>query len=288
MAPTTGQRRDQATPRECRRAPRRGLSLLEFLGCLIAIVGGAWLGAIYMGMDVRRLVYTAMAQSEALDNVPPEWRLAGPDKAVTREQMVAALREELGKLRGELADLRRDDQPPVRGRSNAQPDPSAAPQSSKSRTLAYWVRLNEIILGEAGLQQDAESAFTMANATKVFAIKERVSRFAARAVEAIPTDQVDASVLQFGRQLQQWYEQGSALYERAAGIWQLPLASQRTQLNRGWSQAELQHQNEANLLGDKAATLRDTLSRQFNVEFSPLAAPAHASGSRHAGEEPEG
>jgi hypothetical protein len=283
MAITIGRSRHQR-PRDGRNNRRGGLSVLEFLGCLIAIVGGAWLGAIYLGVDVRQLVYTSMAQSDVLDKMPPEWRPADPHKAFTREQMVATLREELGTLRTEIADLRRGGAPPADSRSDDRPERSATLQLSTSRTLAYWVRINEIVLGEAGLQHDADSALTEASAAKVFALKGRVSRFAAKAVTAIPGDQVDASVLQFGEQMAQWYDRGGELYERAAGIWELPVASQRTQLTRQWTQAELQHRNEGDLLGDKAAALRDVLNHRFGVEFPPFAASALAPGGRDTSE----
>ena len=45
---------------------RHGLTVLEFVGCVIAIVGGAWLGALYLGVDVRRLAYTALAEAVLL------------------------------------------------------------------------------------------------------------------------------------------------------------------------------------------------------------------------------
>ena len=64
---------------------------------------------------------------------------------------------------------------------------------------AYWNRLIEIASGETALQTDAASAFNDANAAKVFAIKSRISRFAAKAVEAVPQDGVDKSVVQFGQ-----------------------------------------------------------------------------------------
>jgi hypothetical protein len=285
MVLTIGQRRRHA-PRPRRRNRRSGRSLLELTGCLIAIVGGAWLGAIYLGIDVRRAVHTAMEQSDVLDKVPPGWRPANPDNGFTREQMVAALREELGTLRQDIAELREGGKPPAVREPDARPSGSPTPQVSPSKTLAYWARINEIVAGQAGLQQDADSAFSTAGAAHVFTLKERVSRFAAKAVEAIPTDEVDPVVLQFGGQLQRWYEQGGTLYERAAGIWQSPVAGGRTQLNERWNRAELHHRNEAKLLGDKAAALRGILTERFGVEFPPFSAPAP--GDRDAGETPDG
>lgn len=279
MMPSFGRRRQPAA-RQPRRDRREGLSLLEFIGCLIAIIGGAWLGAIYLGVDVRRAVYNAMAQSDVLDKVPPAWRPAQPDESFTREQMVATLREELGTLRSELADLRRGEQPPAESRPAPRPDVPAEPQASKANTLAYWNRLQDIVLGEAGLQQEADTALTEASAARVFALKGRISRFAAKAVAVIPDDEVDASALQLGKQLEEWYDEGGVLYERAAGIWQLPSAGQRTHLTKRWTPAELHHRNEAKLLSDKAATLREVLSRRFGVEFPPLTAPESAAGDQ--------
>ena len=57
-----------------RRRLRAGLTVLEFAGCVIAVIGGAWLGALYLGVDVNKVAYTALAQSDLLDKVPAKWR----------------------------------------------------------------------------------------------------------------------------------------------------------------------------------------------------------------------
>ena len=56
----------------CRR--RAGLTILEFTACTIALVGGAWLGALYLGVDVRHLAFSALNQAKLLDKMPPELR----------------------------------------------------------------------------------------------------------------------------------------------------------------------------------------------------------------------
>ena len=257
-------------------AAHRGLTVLEFLGCVIAVVGGVWLGALYLGVDVRHVAHTALAQTELLDKVPAEWRPTGPgDAGMTREQLVATLREELGILREDLASLRGGVSPVAPSASQ----PTEVPQSTKStitkdKTSAYWLRINEIALGEAALQADAESAADTANAARVFAIKGRISRFAAKSVETVPSEGVDRDVVQFGRQLSDWFERGGDLYERAVQIWESPTASQsREQLNQEWRRAEVQHRNEARLLHDKGVAVRSAISRQFRVEFPEFAKP---------------
>jgi hypothetical protein len=139
---------------------------------------------------------------------------------------------------------------------------------TKVKTLAYWDRLNEIAMGESQLQRDAESAFNADNAAKVFAIKGRISRFSAKAVEAVPVQEVDESVIRFGRQLALWYNRAGELYEKAVRIWETPIGQQaRTQLNDEWKRADEQHRSEGRILMDKAAAVRGSMSRIYGSEF---------------------
>jgi hypothetical protein len=257
------------------RAVRCGLSVLEFVGCAIAVIGGIWLGAIYLGVDVRHMAHTALSEAELLEKMPPEWRPPGPNDGVTREQLVATLREELSTLKQEINTLRADEPAHPKSESTnatATPTNPAELPPTLEKTLAYWLRLSEIALGESSLQTEAESAFDEGKASKVFAIKARVGRFAAKAAEVIPTDQVDESVVQFGQQLSLWYEHGGELYERAMQIWESAANSQgREHLNDDWKRAELHHRNEAKLLRDKASGVRTAVSRKFNREFPAFA-----------------
>src|SRR6266571_5268828 len=98
MISVTGHDSTKATSR--RAGARAGLTILEFMACAMFVVGGAWLGALYLGVDVRHLAYTALSEAKLLDKVPAEWRPPAPnDKGMTREQILATLHEELGSLR---------------------------------------------------------------------------------------------------------------------------------------------------------------------------------------------
>lgn len=262
--------------KQIRPASRNGLSVLEFVGCTIAVVGGIWLGAIYLGVDVRHLAHTALSETELLEKMPPEWRPPGPQAAVTREQLIATLREELGSLKDEISTLRTGDEATAHEPETAAAAVAeAAAKTTKENSLAYWYRLNEIALGEASLQAGAESAFDETRASKVFAIKARIGRFAAKAVQAIPVQQVDPSLVQFGQHLSLWYEHGGELYERAVQIWESAANSQgREQLNDDWKRAELHHKNEAKLLRDKANGVRIAVGRRFGMELSGFAEAA--------------
>src|SRR4051812_34841470 len=90
-------------PRKCRPA---GLTTLEFVGCLLAVVGGAWIGALYLGVNVKHVAYSALSESRLLEKVPKDWRPGADDgQVVTREELATALHEELGTLRNQICAL---------------------------------------------------------------------------------------------------------------------------------------------------------------------------------------
>ena len=195
----------------------------------------------------------------------------------TREQILATLHEELGSLRNQITALRTGGSPGQASETASGTNPNASfVPPTREKTLAYWTRLNEIALGEAALQHDAESAVNASNAARVFAIKGRISRFSANAVDSVPTEAVDELVIRFGRQLKLWYDRAGELYERAVRIWETPIGQQaRTQLNEEWKRADEQHRNEARLLNEKAAAVRGSMSRIYGGEFPEFDKPSH-------------
>jgi hypothetical protein len=254
------------------RAFREGLTTLEFLGCVTAVLGGAWIGALYLGVNVQHLAHTALEQAQLLDSIPEQWRPEGPkDNAVTRAQLVATLRKEIGVLRTEIRALHSGDST---GTTQTLSDELA---TAKAKTKSYWQRLNEIAWSEESLQRDAQTALDGSNSAKVYAIKGRVSRFAAKSIEAAPTEGVDESVLKFGRHLLLWYDKSGELYENAVQIWETPDTNGgRAQLTEDWKRAETQHRQEARLLRDRATAVRGTISRRFGEEFPAFGAPPAA------------
>jgi hypothetical protein len=239
---------------------------------MTAVLGGMWLGALYLGVNVEHLAHTALEQAELLESIPEQWRPQGPKQnVVTREQMLATLRKEIGTLRSEILSLHAHDP-----HTGVQPI-SAAVDAARKNTKSYWQRINEIVLNEETLQRDAAVAIDNENAARVFAIKGRVSRFAAKSIESVPHEGVDESLVQFGRQLLLWYDKGGELYEEAVQIWETPTGQgARTQLTENWKRAELQHRHEARLLRERAAVLRSSMSRQFAEEFPEFASPETA------------
>jgi hypothetical protein len=180
------------------------------------------------------------------------------------------LRHEITALRTERTGLQNSANATESAGDGTAASPGSRP-SVKELSLAYWTRLNDIVRDELALQEDSESAATQSNATQVAALKSRVCRFAASAIQAIPTEGVDPSAVEYGQQLAHWYDRGGNLFDEAVRIWESPARGQTEQpMSQDWEQSKAQHHNEGRLLRERGAAVRDSLTRRFGDEFSAL------------------
>jgi hypothetical protein len=250
------------------RQRRSGISTIEFIGCVMAVFGGLYIGALYLGVNLEHVAYDALQCTSMLEKIPETWRPEGAkDALASRGQMDSMLRNELAAIRNDIQALN-DESVPM-SKPTAQLDTA---NTGLDKTRAYWSRLSEIALRDEQLQRDADKNAGDSNTAKVFAVKARVSRVTAKGVSAAQTEDVDASVVKFGRQLSLWYDRTGELYERAVRIWETSSTPQaREQLIADWKRDEVQHRHETRLIRDKATALRAAISRQFGEEFPPFA-----------------
>jgi hypothetical protein len=64
----------------------RGISVLEFTGCFAALVGGVFLGSMYLGVNVKELAYTALERGHIIETRRP----AQSSTAASDAQLAAA------------------------------------------------------------------------------------------------------------------------------------------------------------------------------------------------------
>ena len=212
-----------------------------------------------------------------MDKMPDGWRPEVPESAKTPSpaELAASVQNELAALRHEITSLRDTQQteteasvPPLEATTATSAD---ATSRAKQASLDYWNRLYDVVHRQATLQIDAESAATEGNATKVAALKGRISRFSASAIRALPTTDVDDAAAKLGQELANWYENGANLYDKAVQVWESPARGQAgDQLTQDWEKTQVQHQNEGRLMTDRATAVRDSLTRRFGEGFPPL------------------
>lgn len=250
-----------------RNANRNGLSFLELIGCLLAAGGGMWFGAMYLGVDVDRVAYEAVRDSGLMESIPDGYKPHPPEghlDLLSEEELASRLENELVALRHGITALRESNETSTVADHNA----GDSADLSGENTLVYWKHLIDIAIDEAALQSSAQSAFSKANADSVFALRGRVSRFAAKAVNASQTLGVSPQAQQLGSQLADWYLRSGKLYDQAAHLWSNENAQQSSaQLTKSWETSERQLNNEAELLSNKASSVRASLSRTYGVEF---------------------
>lgn len=255
-------------------AQRRGVSLLEITACILAVGVGLYLGSRYLGLDLSAATYTALSETNLIDQLPEDWRPTPPPgmEPLTNEQQALALNTELEQLRFDVASL-----------ENAEAAESAVlaldtavdlePKLLERRqhTLAFWSQLGGIREEVERLQTSAEGSLNQRNVYQVLEIRRRAYLYGAKAVEVAMSDNVDPQALHFASQLKGWYEHGADLYGDAMTVWQgQHLPPQGLSSDQLLEQVQQQHDNEALLLFQKSGRLCEVLFRRYQVAFPDI------------------
>lgn len=248
---------------------RLGISAVELIGCLFAVVGGIYIGAVYTGVNLEHAAHDALVRSELLESVPERWRPRSGEPTKAEQAMAeSALRDELAALRKDIEALDVDN---AQSKSTA----SVVVIDDDCPTCKCWSRLSEIAFRDEQLQRDCDSRMNDANAVEVFKIKARISRISATQARTMPYDGVDERVKTFARQLSDWYDRKSVLYDKAVEAWESSTKPQvRAMRLSEWKRDELQHRYEASLIQEKANGLRAALVEKYGQQFPPFGSPA--------------
>ncbi len=254
---------------------RSGLSLLEVVGCLVAVVAGLWLGAQYLGLNLHSIAYTTLDETAVLEQLPEPIRPRPPVglEPVASEELTRQLNDELEAIRHDLFDLQQQNQEQAANGELADDlgTDIGGLAERRQQTLEFWSRLGEIRLEVERIQASAQTAASEENVWKVLEIRQRANQYGAKAVEAAMVDVVDPQALQFAKQLVGWYEQGADLYGEAMKVWQGQHDLEKSvHQDRVLDQARKQHDNEALLLFQKGGRLREVLIRRYQVPFPGL------------------
>jgi len=224
-----------------------------------------------MGVEIGDLAYTALDETELLDNVPDDWRPQRSDcppegcpPPESAEERAAQLREELNGLRLEVATLR------TAAESGSELLTSTSGEQSVRReaTLAYWSRLVEISNELAELEQNVEPATSGTTTGHAFDVRRRAFDYASRAITATPYQGVDPEALEGGARLSEWFKHGADLYAQATEVWDGLAGAKRAPVaEAALTKSRAQHRKESELVRAKLAELNSLLSRRYAVAF---------------------
>jgi hypothetical protein len=196
--------------------------------------------------------------------------------AEARRELAAEIgvERELQALRTELAELRaagaRGEQPSHRETSPRVGHAAEASPGMGEATLAYWNRLNEIIVREAGMRA-APPKLTAGNALSFVTGQSDAYTYAAGAIRGLDPAGVDPQVLDLSRELALWYDQGAINSREAGSLLQSnDVAARQGRPGKTWKTSFEDHRRQCLEINQRGERLRGELSRKYGLAFPKL------------------
>jgi hypothetical protein len=260
----------------------RGLSFVEFLGCLVAMTGGVVLGSIYLGIDVQKMAVGVLEQAQVIqpgyfDQVPAGATDA-PAEAVVESAMPAqnteAAVEGLETPTEPTVETVAADASTTEAQSTAGPQvpPEPTAEERRAATRAYWDQLTAIMLSEArGRTREVGNP----EEWQLYDYLTQRKLGHEKALEALTTLEplaVDERLLAHGEQVTTWHKAGSKLFEQALSLLSDgPGEKISGPFAQSWQSSATQLRMEENLVIDRHNGLANYLDREYPDEapFKP-------------------
>lgn len=259
----------RARSRTHHRSLRRGLSFVEFMGCLVAMVGGVCLGSLYLGVDMQQMAIRVLQQAQVVSPTffgpqqPSATRdasdpplTAGPvtDIEATPAAIVAT------------NDTSAASAEPAESAQPVSPDVTREPTAAECRaaTRIYWDALTTCMHREAELRSQGF------NPNAEWQIYDYLSRRKQGHVQALETLEglnefgVDPRLLAHGHQVISWNASAVKLFDRAVTLLtDSPNASLSGPFAQSWQSSATQLRMEEALIGDKQQAVASYLDHEY-------------------------
>lgn len=274
------------TPRDGRFS-RRGLSFVEFVGCIVALSSGLVIGSIYLGVDVKTLFVGVLEQA---DIVEPGYFSGQP----TSDRSVAAQTQDTATLKAgtisesegpiaaaadsEPADLSESRAEPAaesklenvisnlvaKNADNDEPPPTEVEVSEA--TQEYWEGLVDTIKEEVRQRTALPESQSNWQLFDYLSHRAKGHEQAVEAIEALPVSAVDKQLLGHGEQVRDWHQSGAKLYRYAVA---LLTSSPQKQFSgpsaQSWQSSSTQHRMEETLVREKHFSISNYLNHTYGA-----------------------
>ena len=262
-------------PARARRRP--GLSRFEILSCLIAVVGGVWIGAQYYNVDLNGAAYQALDESHLLEKLPPDWRPPNPDcpngdcpdpaevRAVEEARLTAKLKE----LQFEVARLS--------GGESGSADPSQTTSLTENdiavreQTQAYWQGLTRIVFEVAAIQNVVAPYAGTDLQSRALAVRRRSLEYGHEATNLLDINGVDPEAIATGVRVSEWFAQSAQQLDTALELkTRQPVGNRSVSAADVWAQTEAELQKRTELVRRKSHETSAYLTSKYFADFPPL------------------
>jgi hypothetical protein len=281
--------------------PRRGVSILEFVGCMSAMIGGVFLGSMYLGVDVKEMAYTALEQARVVDprsdgaektaaepstdapvaaapSAPaparPSTEPRGAETRAEETQLVQAPAVDQPTSPAELATapaIPTDEPiPPVPTAGFFTRSESLTDAQRQALTLSYWDALDICMQNEVKNRVPAIDSegnwqlFDYLTGRKAGHLK------AAQDITKLDARGVDDHVMAYAVKARDWHVDGSELFGRALDLLtDAPTAQLSGPFAQSWQSAATQHRMEERLLAEKHQAVQSYLNNAYPTTSAP-------------------
>ena len=253
--------------RHTARRIRRGLSILEFLGCFIAVAGGVVLGSMYLGVDVQEMAVGLLERAQVIS--PPAEPAPAPTIAATiplapvGTQPIAQPVSAPGPAPIAAPPTPQPTAPVAA--STQQPAPtdvlSLTPEQREELTRDYWEAINECINSESSSRHTANQDTGEWELYDYLSRRSQGHQAAADCIARLSLRGVDAHIAAYAERVLDWHEKGATLFARAKDLLtDAPTAQLSGPFAQSWQSAATQHRMEERLLKEKHQAVQSYLN----------------------------
>ncbi len=244
---------------------RRGLSVVEFVGCLVALCGGVTMGSMYLGVDLQGIATDVLEYSQVMDFQSAETdELASAD---TSEDQPTVDTEEIPNDQSPASETS-DHADDISGDSEETVNTEASPEATaklklesteelteaerKKATQDYWKVLNACVRQETLGRKAGAKNFANWQLLDHLTHRLKGHQRVIDKIEQLDAHGVDPKVTLHANQVVAWHLAGVKLNQRALDlITNGPQASLTGPVAQSWQSAATQHRMEEKLVHEK-------------------------------------
>ncbi len=260
---------------------RRGLSFIEFVGCILALGSGVAIGSVYLGVDMKTLLVGILERADLID---PDFfgataaaeQVAAP--APVKSNVAQSVASTADGAEAELATtivaaVTEDSPQPAEEPAEIAATEPAAPltdQQHQAATLAYWNGLTACIAEEKAHRSGNSIDNENWQLFDYLTLRRDGHRKASEVIEQLDERGVDDRLLWHGRQVLSWHQAGAKLFGRAVELLTDAPSDQFTgPFVQSWQSAATQHRMEGKLVREKHFSVASYLDHTYK-ELAPF------------------
>jgi hypothetical protein len=255
---------------------RRGLSFVEFVGCLVAMIGGVLLGSVYLGIDVQKMAFGVLEQAQVVaPGYFSQTAAAGEDAENAEDQsseesQTTPLSDEAQSStteNGDSPESAQSNESATEPKAEAnkpivKPEPTA--EERQAATRVYWDQLTAVMLSEAQGRLRGEGNPEEWQLYDYLLQRKHGHENALIELEKLEQVSVDDRLLDHGDQVIAWHKAGIKLFEHALSLLSDgPGAKLTGPFAQSWQSAATQLRMEESLVVERHKAIAAYLDREY-------------------------